>query len=161
MKFEKISLKAILAQELFNIINPAELKTPKRATAGSAGYDFFAPFDFKLYPGQELKIPTGYRVKLDPDKVLIIVPRSSLGFKYYCRLSNTTGVIDSDYYNSDNEGHIWIKLRNESKKTLFHKNVMEIKKGQAIAQGIILPYFTVTNDNTIEERNGGFGSTDK
>jgi dUTP pyrophosphatase len=62
---------------------------------------------------------------------------------------------------SDNEGHIWIKLRNESKKTLFHKNVMEIKKGQAIAQGIILPYFTVTNDNTTEERNGGFGSTDR
>lgn len=150
-----------------------ELKLPKRATIGSAGYDFFSPVDFELKPGETIKIPTGIRVILPNDKFLMIVPRSGLGFKYRLQLDNTVGVIDSDYANSDNEGHIWIKVTNNSKidyekdahgcilPTYPSSQVLFIKQGQAIAQGIILPFFKVDDDNTDGIRNGGLGSTTK
>lgn len=91
-----------------------DLKLPKRATAGSAGYDFYAPFEFTLKPNETIKIPTGIRCEMNPSWVLMIFPRSGLGFKYRLQLNNTVGVIDSDYYFSDNEGHIFIKLTNLS-----------------------------------------------
>ena len=91
------------------------IRLPRRATAGSAGYDFFSPVDFELKPGETLKMPTGIRVLMEPDWVLKIYPRSGLGFKYRLQLNNTVGIIDSDYYNSDNEGHIFIKITNDSK----------------------------------------------
>lgn len=128
---------------------------PRRATKGSAGYDFLSPFDFVLQPGETVKIPTGVRVKMPIDWVLQIFPRSGLGFKYRLKLNNTVGIIDSDYYFSDNEGHIWIKLTNEGDK------VVEVKEGQGFAQGIFLPYGTTVDDNVEEVRNGGFGSTTK
>ena len=82
---------------------------PKQATAGSAGYDFYTPIPLIIQPGETVKIPTGIRVKMDPDWVLKCYPRSGLGFKY--RFSNNTvGIIDSDYYGSDNEGHFLQKL---------------------------------------------------
>ena len=84
-------------------------RLPRRATAGSAGYDFFSPVDFELMPGETLKMPTGIRAWMEPDWVLKIYPRSGLGFKYRLQLNNTVGIIDSDYYNSDNEGHIFIR----------------------------------------------------
>ena len=92
------------------------LMLPKRATKGSAGYDFFAPFSFSLPPGATIKIPTGIRVKMDEDWVLKIYPRSGLGFKYRLQMNNTVGIIDSDYYNSDNEGHIFAKITNDSRE---------------------------------------------
>lgn len=134
-----------------------EIILPKRATHSSAGYDFFAPFGFTLNPGDTIKIPTGISVELDLDKFLMIVPRSGLGFKYRLQLDNTVGVIDADYVFSDNEGHIWVKMTNDTKDD----KVIEIYPGDAIAQGIILQYGITDDDETSRNRNGGFGSTSK
>lgn len=133
------------------------LKAPKRATIHSAGYDFFAPFDITLPAGETIKFPTGYRVELDPDKFLMVVPRSGLGFKYRCQLDNTVGIIDADYYFSDNEGQMWVKLTNDSREG----KTIEIKAGEAYCQGIILQYHTTDDDDADGIRNGGFGSTTK
>lgn len=132
------------------------IKLPKRATSGSAGYDFFAPTDVSLEPSQTAKIPTGIRVEITEGWFLAIFPRSSLGFKYRLQLNNTVGIIDSDYFFSDNEGHIFIKVTNDSKenKTVF------IEKGKGFAQGIFLPFGITDNDDSFAKRNGGFGSTD-
>ena len=118
-KFEKVSyieyVKAIGGDiDLFDEYN--DIKIPKRATTGSAGYDFFAPFTFTLNPNETIKIPTGIRVILDSDKFLPIYPRSGLGFKFRLQLDNTVGIIDSDYCNSDNEGHIFIKITNDGRE---------------------------------------------
>ena len=99
----------IEAKEIYNT-----LKLPRRATAGSAGYDFFSPVDFELKPGESLKIPTGIRAEMENDWVLKLYPRSGLGFKFRLQLNNTVGIIDSDYFHSDNEGHIFIKITNDS-----------------------------------------------
>ena len=71
------------------------VKLPKQATPGSAGHDFFSPFSFTLNPGESIKIPTGIRVRLKPGRVLMMFPRSGLGFKYRLQLDNTVGVIDA------------------------------------------------------------------
>ena len=126
---------------------------PRRATTGSAGYDFFAPADITFGPGETLKIETGVRVKMEPGWVLLLYPRSSLGFKYRLMMENTVGVIDSDYYYSDNEGHIMAKLTNHSDKILV------IKKGEAFMQGVFTPYGLTVDDDADGIRNGGFGST--
>ena len=130
-----------------------DLQLPKRATTGSAGCDFKSPIDFELKPKETIKIPTGIRCKMLDDIVLMIYPRSSLGFKYRLILDNTVGIIDSDYYNSDNEGHIFIKFTNLGEKLL------SVKKGDGIAQGIFLPYYLTTDDDVSDKRNGGIGST--
>ena len=160
MRFEKVSYKqyeeSINADcDLTEEYN--DIKLPKRATTGSAGYDFFAPFDFSLEVGGTLKIPTGIRVILDPDKFLAIYPRSSLGFKYRLQLDNVVGIIDSDYSQSDNEGHIFAKITNDGREG----RRIDIKKGEAFAQGIIQQYFLTEDDNTNGVRNGGLGSTTK
>lgn len=133
------------------------LKLPKRATRGSAGYDFFAPFDIKLNPGETIKIPTGIRVKIKEDYVLKLYPRSGLGFKYRLQLNNTVGIIDSDYYYSDNEGHIFAKITNDSNEG----KTLEIKQGTGFMQGIFVQYGITFDDDTTSIRNGGFGSTTK
>lgn len=134
-----------------------KLKLPRRATKGSAGYDFYSPLDFSLQPGETIKIPTGIRAFMREDYVLMIFPRSGLGFKFRLQLNNTVGVIDSDYYNSDNEGHIFIKLTNDSNEG----KILTLAAGTGFAQGIFLP-FGITEDDTVTEvRNGGFGSTTK
>ena len=134
-----------------------ELRLPKRATRGSAGYDIYSPIDFELAPGEEIKIATGMRCCMDEDVVLLIVPRSSLGFKYRFQLNNTVGVIDSDYFYSDNEGHIFIRFTNDSKTGA----VLRISRGQALAQGIFVSYGITEDDDTEDIRNGGIGSTDR
>lgn len=133
------------------------LKTPKRATTGSAGYDFYAPFDIVLKPGETIKVPTGIRCKMEEDYVLMLYPRSGLGFKYRLQLNNTVGVIDSDYYYSDNEGHIFAKITNDSNEG----KTLEVKCGQGFMQGIFMQYGITIDDDTKETRNGGFGSTTK
>lgn len=133
------------------------LKMPRRATAGSAGYDFFSPLDFELKPGETIKIPTGMRVRIDEGWVLMVYPRSGLGFKYRLQLNNTVGVIDSDYYGALNEGHIFIKLTNDSNEG----KVLQIKAGEAFAQGIFVPFGITEDDDSHEMRMGGFGSTNK
>lgn len=131
-----------------------DIEVPERATGGSAGYDFRLPVDIELEPGHSVKIPTGIRCRMNEGWVLIISPRSSLGFKYFLRIANIFPVIDSDYYRADNEGHIMIKIRNEGGKT------MRLKAGDAFCQGIFLEYGITDFDNAQNERTGGFGSTD-
>ena len=133
-----------------------KIKLPKRSTKESAGYDVYAPFDIHLKPNEDIKIPTGLRAYMQPGEVLLVFPRSGLGFKYYTRIANTIGVIDSDYYFSDNEGHIFVKLRNEGDKDL------NIKQGEAFCQMIFMPFLLVDGDDfeNGNNRNGGFGSTD-
>ena len=120
-KFEKVSFEQFKKDwaDTFYVTDGIEkiyedIKLPKRATAGSAGYDFYAPMAFELKPGETIKIPTGIRAVIDENWVLKIYSRSSLGFKYRLWLDNLTGIIDSDYSNSDNEGHIFIKVTNNS-----------------------------------------------
>lgn len=132
------------------------IELPKRATAGSAGYDFFAPVKIKIAPGQTVKIPTGIRCRIDNNWVLKCYPRSGLGFKYRMQLDNTVGIIDSDYYDSDNEGHIFIKVTNDSKRPFKNINV---HRGDGFAQGIFVEYGITIDDEAAGIRNGGFGST--
>lgn len=130
-----------------------QIKLPKRGTCGSAGYDFSSPVSTCLNEEHSTTlIPTGIRAKMPQDIVLMIYPRSGLGFKTGMRLANSTGVIDSDYYYSDNEGHIMIKL-------VRGFSDLNIEAGDRITQGIFTPYFITDDDKTTESRNGGFGST--
>ena len=136
---------------------------PKRATSGSAGYDFFSPFGFDLYPGESIVIPTGIRCEMNSNWVLMEFPRSGLGFKYGLSMANTIPVIDSDYFHSDNEGHILVKLVNDSciAHDLGHNDgAVEFDVGKAFCQGIFLQYGVTIDDDVETVRNGGFGSTD-
>lgn len=153
--FEKISFEQFKNDVCNDKLIYNKFKLPNRSTKNSAGYDFFSLFDFSLKPGEIMKIPTGIKVNMENNDVLFLVVRSSMGFKYNVRMCNQVGVIDSDYYNnSDNEGHIWIKLKNEGDKDFIVKN------GDAICQGIFLNYLTVTNERDVKKiRNGGLGST--
>ena len=128
---------------------------PRRATSGSAGYDFFSTCDICLQPGESVKIPTGIRAYMEEGWVLMLYPRSGLGFKYRMQLANTVGFIDSDYYGSDNEGHIQIKITNDSRDG----KVLQIKAGDAFAQGVFTEYGITMDDEAVSMRNGGFGST--
>ena len=143
--------KTIDMNEIREIYNNIEL--PVRATSGSAGYDFKSPIDFKLKPGSTIKIPTGIRVEIDDGWVLKCYPRSGLGFKYKMRMANVVPIIDSDYYYSDNEGHIFLKLSNEGEKDI------SINSGDKIIQGVFVPYGITYDDCVNNTRNGGFGST--
>ncbi|HHX49788.1 MAG TPA: dUTP diphosphatase [Clostridiales bacterium] len=134
-----------------------EIVLPKRATKGSAGYDFFANEDIKLSSGETCLVPTGVRVKIEDGWFLSIFPRSGLGFKYRLQLDNTVGIIDSDYYESSNEGHIFIKITCDAKT----QKTIEIKKGEGIAQGIFLPFGLAAETEVTAKRDGGFGSTTK
>lgn len=133
------------------------IKLPKRATSGSAGYDFYSPIDFTLVPGETIKIPTGIKSSMADGWVLMIFPRSGLGFKFRLQLNNTVGIIDSDYIGSDNEGHIFIKITNDSNEG----KIMSVKAGEGFAQGIFVPFGITEDDECDAVRNGGFGSTTK
>ena len=166
-KFEKVSFdeykKAFDDMDLEEIKGIYDsIKLPKRATKGSAGYDFYSPIDITLKPGETVKIPTGIRCKMEDNYVLKLYPRSGLGFKYRLQLNNTVGIIDSDYYNSDNEGHIMIKLVYEGFKNSKQDSIV-IKSGTAFVQGILHEVFGALNDSDTEfaKRNGGLGSTTK
>ena len=162
-KFDKISFKQFEKDWIdtyesdVNIIDIYNhIKEPKRATIESAGYDIFAPMDIVLESNQSFKILTGIRCKISNNWFMGIFPRSGQGFKYGLRIANTVGIIDSDYYFSDNEGHILIKLINDSS---INRQI-NICKGEAFAQAIFIPYGITVNDNVERIRNGGFGSTD-
>ncbi len=162
-KFYKVSFEqfAVSWQDTFGksadrVLYDA-LKLPVRATAGSAGYDFFSPVTFSLAPGETIKIPTGIRAEIAEGWVLQCYPRSGLGFKYRLQLNNTVGIIDSDYYFSDNEGHIFAKLTNDGKEG----KTLTIEAGQGFMQGIFMPFGITEDDAATAVRNGGFGSTTK
>ena len=154
-RFEKVSYSEFEKTVPNSSNEYDEIILPKRATKKSAGYDFVTPFDIQLEPGESKVIPTGIRCKMNDGWMLCMVPKSGLGFKYKTRLSNTLGIIDADYYDADNEGHIMVKLCNEGNKTL------EVLKGKAFCQGIFIPFAITEDDETDGIRTGGFGSTGK
>lgn len=164
VKFEKVSFKQFKKDVLdcgFKFSDGElhafyeSIKLPTRATVGSAGYDFYAPFDLKFQLGESLKFPTGIKCLMDGDVVLLLAPRSSLGFKHRWTLNNTLGVVDRDYFLAKNEGHMHCKAHycNEALEELV------IKQGEAYMQGIFVPFIKTVDDNTDGIRVGGFGST--
>lgn len=167
-RFEKVSFeqfqkdwndtfgeKNFTTDEILGIYN--NIKLPKRATKYSAGYDFFVPIDIILGENSIIKIPTGIKCRIDEGWTLKMYPRSGQGFRYGVHLANTVGIIDGDYYNSvGNEGHIFVKLVNDS----MLSNEIVLKDGVAFCQGIFVPFGTVVDDEAIASRTGGLGSTD-
>lgn len=173
-KFEKVSFEQYLKDfsETFDVdligvekdINMEiihdiydRITLPKRSTKGSAGYDFVTPIDINLEPNQSIKIPTGIRVRMREDYVLKCYPRSGLGFKFRLQLNNTVGIIDSDYFYSNNEGHIFAKITNDTNEY----KMVSINAGDGFMQGIFVQYGITEDDEADGIRNGGFGSTDK
>ena len=156
-KFEKISFKQFKKDVSNNKELYESITLPKRSTSHSAGYDIKSIINVTIKPGESTIIKTGLKVDMNETEVLYIFDRSSLGFKYDVFLSNSVGVIDSDYYNNeDNEGHIQIKLINMGKKDF------EVKIGDRIAQGVFMEYLTVDYEEKIDKkRKGGIGSTNK
>jgi dUTPase len=155
--FEKISFEQFKKDIIDDIELYNSFVMPKRATKLSAGYDFFALYDYTLKPGEIMKIPTGLKARMHNDETLFLMDRGSMGFKYNVRFCNQIGVIDADYYNnSNNEGHMWIKIQNEGDKDY------SVKKGEGMCQGIFMKYLVTDDEEKIENnREGGFGSTTK
>lgn len=154
-KFEIISINQF--NKDFKDINTKyeDIIIPKRSTKFSAGYDFYIPYDLTIKKDEVVLIPTGIKVMLNTDEFLGIYIRSSLGFKYNLRMCNQVGIIDSDYYNNpSNEGHIFVKLKNEGDNDII------LKKYDRYVQGIIQKYYIVDNEKEIEDiRVGGIGSS--
>lgn len=165
---EKVSLveftKAV-KQNTNNKYNDDEIKklydnlpNPCRSTLHAGGYDFYAPYDFILKPGETIVVPTGYRVHMNDDEIFNLFVRSGTGFKYNVRLSNQVGIVDADYFgNENNEGHMFVSFTNHGKKDW--ENHALVSK---MAQGIFMPYYVTFDDNHSNNiRKYGFGSTDK
>ena len=154
-RFERVS-EAQLTKDSAHMEGPhLPIELPVRATAGSAGYDIKTPWDIRLNPGESVRIPTGLRCRIASGWVLLIAPKSGLGFKFRLQLDNTVGVIDEDYYGAENEGHIQIQITNDSRAD----KTLEIPAGKAFAQGLFLPYGITEDDEADAKRTGGFGST--
>ena len=165
-KFEKISYEQFKKDWTNTICEMPEekiksiydnIKLPQRATSRSAGYDFFLPSSISMDAGSEMLIPTGIRCKMDPEYALIICPKSGLGSKFRFQLNNTFGLIDADYYYSDNEGHMFCKVINDSREG---KQIV-LDSGAKFVQGFFFKYGITEDDNAEGIRNGGFGSTGK
>ena len=139
--FEKISFDQFKKDISSDLKLYEEYNLPRRETKYAAAYDFKALFDYTLEPGEIKKIPTGIKVNMADDDVLLLIDRSSMGFKYNVRMCNQVGVIDKDYYNNkDNEGHMWIRIQNEGDKPYI------VKKGEGMIQGMFMKYLTVDNE---------------
>lgn len=154
-KFEVISINQFNKDFKDTDTKYEDIIIPKRSTKFSAGYDFYMPYDLTIKKNEVVLIPTGIKVMLNSDEFLGIYIRSSLGFKYNLRMCNQVGIIDSDYYNnSSNEGHIFVKLKNEGDNDII------LKKYDRYVQGIIQKYYIVDNEKEIEDiRVGGIGSS--
>ena len=153
-KFEKVS-REVFERDV-TLGNYDEIILPKRGTRCSAGYDFYSPISFTLMPGERKVIPTGIKACMEENEFLAIYVRSSLGFKWDVRMCNQVGIIDADYYNnSENEGHIFVCLKNEGDKEV------NINKGDRFVQGIFTPYLLTDDDMATGNREGGIGSTNK
>ena len=163
ISFQKVSLNQFKKDFIYPIMSEEyitsiynNIKLPQRSTSGSAGYDFYIPYNVDVMPNEEILIPTGIKCYIPEGMFLLIAPRSGLGTKNRFQLNNTIGIIDSDYFFSDNEGHIMLKMINDSRDN----KILHLTAGQGIAQGIFLKYYVSLSDKENGRRNGGFGSTD-
>ena len=164
-KFHKVSLEQFLedyidtfgkfSEDSIELIKGIHdnIVLPKRGSTGSAGYDISSPIGFTLLPDEVFKLPTGIRCSIDEGWVLKLYPRSSVGFKYQVGMVNTVPIIDSDYFSANNEGHIFVKLKNNGEKPFV------VNAGDRIVQGIFVPYGITVDDDVVNERRGGIGST--
>ena len=154
-RFERVSAAQYAADTATckNVLPIEEVALPSRATVGSAGYDYISTCEVTLATGESAVIPTGIRARIEPGWVLMLFPRSSMGFKHGLRLANTVGIIDSDYYHAKNEGHIMVKLVNSG------DHPVTICPGDRFCQGVFLPHGTADEEAVSGERTGGFGST--
>ena len=161
--FQKVSFEEYkkARQKMFTVVGEysdeelfeewKNIKLPQRATIGSAGYDFSMPMTIDLASGEHVLIPTGIRAKIAEGWVLMLFPRSGLGTKFGFALDNTVGIIDSDYFHADNEGHIMAKVHVD--------NMLRLSEGERFVQGVFIPFGIACNGNTTVARHGGFGST--
>ena len=141
--------------EKVSYMNAEDIVIPQRQTLDSAGYDLSAYERVVIEPKTIQLVPTGLKVQLEKDEVLLVYPRSSLGIKKGLMMSNSVGVIDRDYYNNDNnEGHIMVPLYN------FKDEPVVVEKFERIAQGLFQTFFKTSNDQPVSQtRQGGFGSS--
>lgn len=160
--FEKVSLEQFVKNAVEKGVDEVDaraayekIELPMASTSGSAGFDFYTPFPIELEPGESKFIPTGIRCKMKERWALMMMPRSGHGTKYRLQLDNTIGLIDQDYYYGDNEGHIMIKLTNDTKE---NKNFVLPANGKFV-QGVFC--YTGTAKDAIKDikRTNGFGST--
>lgn len=153
-KFEKVSKAEY--DKYSNIGNYDEIVLPQRQTKKSAGYDFYLPYDIIFEKGKVTTVYTGIKAQMEEDEFLGIFVRSSIGIKKGLNLANEVAIIDGDYYNNlSNEGHIMLAVRN------LNDFDVELKKGDRIAQGIFVKFYTTCDDNVTTTRSGGLGSTNK
>ncbi len=136
------------------------INLPERKTKASAAYDIEAAEDTVIpafKPGMKpTLIKTGLKAYMQEDEVLLMMPRSSGPKKQGILFPHSTGVVDADYYeNNENDGHIFIQCIN------IKDEDVTIKKGETIAQAMFQKFLIVDNDKAEGLRNGGFGSTDK
>jgi len=137
-----------------------QINLPVRKTKYSAGYDIEAAEDtvipsFKKGMSPTL-VKTGLKAYMQGDEYLKLCNRSSNPKKKGLILSNSIGVVDSDYYeNPDNDGHIMFAFYNIKEEDIT------IKKGEAIGQAIFEKFLVADGDMAEGERLGGFGSTNK
>ncbi len=158
-QFEKVSRSQYRGDLTVPVIGEEDgydaVRLPVRATGGSAGYDIITPLPVRLEPGESLRVATGLRCRIEEGWLLAVFPKSGLGFRYRLQLDNTVGIVDSDYYDAENEGHILIKITNDSREG----KTMELPAGKAFAQAVFLPFGITLDDAAAGRRTGGFGST--
>lgn len=144
--FEKISFEQFKKDVADDIELYNQYELPQRSSDSTAGYDIYLLEDLVIEPNEIKKMPTGIKSFFEKDEALLLIVRSSTGFKYNMRLCNQVGVVDADYYNNqDNEGHIWVKIQNEGKEKVV------IPKGKAVVQGVFIKYLTTNSDRNINK----------
>ena len=131
------------------------IKLPERKTKYSAGHDFHVPCDFCIEPGGRVMIPTGVKCTMNSNYAMQVFPRSSLGIKKGMCISNTIPIIDADYINANNEGHIFISIENHGTETIL------LNSGESFVQAIFVEYGIADRSKVDTERSGGIGSTGK
>lgn len=140
--------------EVVSAFEGHDINLPKRKTSESAGYDIECAEAIVIDPKETVLIPTGLKAFMHYDEYLAIHIRSSMAIKRGLILVNSTGIIDSDYYNNeDNEGHIMIAMYNMTDEPVA------LLKGERIAQGIFCKYLLTHDDDACGIRVGGIGST--
>ena len=140
--------------EVVSAFEEQNINLPTRKTTESAGYDIECAESVTLEPNQVVLVPTGLKAFMAYDEYLAIHIRSSMAIKRKLALVNSTGIIDSDYYNNEeNEGHIMIALLN------FGNEPVTLEKGERVAQGIFSKYLITNADDATGIRTGGIGST--